>query len=161
MKRILLTTTVAVGVAVLAMAAVGGAIAQGSGYGPGGHMMRGAMSDEDMAARHAEMFKILDTDGDGTVSSEEFANREQNNAWTAFREARRQEARDARFAAMDTNGDGTISAEEWSAVQQQGRGYHKGRMGHWQQNGPQGNVPQGQGPQGQGPQGPGQGPRAQ
>lgn len=129
MKRILLTTSAAIGVAVLALAAVGGTMAQaqpggGPGYGMGGgghHMMRD-ISPEDRAARHAEMFKALDANGDGTVSQEEFANRDDNKALQELREKRREERRAAHFATLDTNKDGTISTEEWQAAPQMKRG---------------------------------------
>ncbi|MFA7429339.1 MAG: hypothetical protein WCZ23_04180 [Rhodospirillaceae bacterium] len=127
MKRILLTTTAAIGVAVLALSAIGGAVAQGQpgqgpgmGYGMGGghHMMRD-MSPEDIAARRAEMFKAMDANSDGTLTQEEYTNREKSPTWTAYRDARRQERHNERFTGMDTNKDGSISADEFRAYHDQ------------------------------------------
>lgn len=133
MKRILITTTAAVAVAVMALGAVGGAVAQGQpgagpGAGPGQPNMQRALSPEDLANRRAEIFKALDANGDGTVTQEEFVNRDQNQSWNAFVQAQRQQRRDARFAAIDADGDGTISQEEWRAHQPTQMG-HRG-MGH-------------------------------
>lgn len=154
MKRVLLTTSAAIGVAVLALATVGGAIAQGQpgspGYGMGGgmgggHYMMRNMSPEDMAARHAEMFKVLDVNDDGTVSQEEFTNRADNKALQELREKRREERRADHFAVLDTNKDGTISTEEWQAAPQNARG--PGGMGQGMGPG-SGMMPgQGRGPQ--------------
>lgn len=112
MSRFLLTTTAAVGIAVLSLAAVGTAIAS---PGKGGCGWRSPLSAEERTAQHAEMFRILDANGDGTVSAEEWTNRAQNPAWVQFHETRRQAHDAAMLRALDTNGDGAISAEEWAA----------------------------------------------
>lgn len=138
MKRSTITLT-ALGFAFMAAAATGAAMAQQdqpSRPGPGW-----SMSAEDMAARHAEMFKALDANGDGTVSQEEYANRD-TKKMEELREKHQAERRAAHFAAMDTDKNGTVSQEEWQAAKRDGMGGGKG--------GPcakgEGDMPRGMGP---------------
>lgn len=57
-----------------------------------------AKSDGDRSNRFDQMFKAVDTDGDGRITAAE---------QSAFREAR--------FKTLDANGDGSVSAEEYTA----------------------------------------------
>lgn len=122
MKRTTLTAT-AIGLAFLTAAAVGSAVAQQQG-GPGqpGGAPGWGMSAEQMAERHAEMFKVLDANGDGTLSQQEFTDRANNQKLQELREKHQAERRAAHFAALDANKDGTISDEEWKAAPQMARG---------------------------------------
>lgn len=60
--------------------------------------------------RRAEMFAELDTNGDGTISAEEFA------------------AGANRFARADTNGDGLLTAEELAAAGEERAAHRAERM---------------------------------
>jgi len=60
--------------------------------------MSGPMTKEQHRQKGQEMFKKWDTDGDGTITRQEF-----------------DAAHDAKFDKMDANKDGTVSAEEHKA----------------------------------------------
>lgn len=72
-----------------------------------------AVSAQDSGAREdrrAEMFSQLDTNGDGSVSAEEFVNRPD------------------RFARADANGDGMLSSDEIAEMAQARSERHAARM---------------------------------
>lgn len=116
MKRSTITLT-ALGFAFMAAAATGAAVAQQNQQGQPGSGPGWGMSAEQMAARHTEMFQVLDANGDGTVSQEEFTNRDAKKL-QELREKYRAERRAAHFAALDADKNGTISQEEWKAAPQ-------------------------------------------
>ena len=60
-----------------------------------GKMMMGPMTKEQHRQHAEQMFKEWDTDGNGTITRQEFM-----------------AAHDAKFDKMDTNKDGTVSMEE-------------------------------------------------
>lgn len=66
--------------------------------GPAAKGAMGPMTKEQHRQKAQEMFKAWDTDGNGSISQQEF---------TA--------SHDAKFDKMDTNKDGTVSAEEHRA----------------------------------------------
>ncbi|MGK2286759.1 hypothetical protein [Pedomonas sp. V897] len=70
--------------------------------GRSGDEMKFPLTKAEHAKKGAEMFGKWDTNGDGTITREEF---------TA--------AHDAKFTKMDTNNDGTVSAEEHRAAMQE------------------------------------------
>ena len=61
----------------------------------------------DFAAARDQAFTQADTDGNGTLSPDEYA---------AFHDAMRQAFEAKRFAKIDTNGDGAISHDELAAA---------------------------------------------
>lgn len=83
---------------------------------PGGEMgmMKGPITKAQHRQHAEQMFKELDTDGNGTITRQEF-----------------DAATDAKFDRMDTNKDGTLSADEHRAAMQQHM-KHKPRGGQQQ-----------------------------
>lgn len=95
----------------------------GAGMGPGSGMGPGA----GMGPRSQQMFKALDTDGDGAVSQQEFLAGHQNRpGMFAMLDAdedgaisqeefvnRREARRQARFKALDTDSDGRLTQQEY------------------------------------------------
>lgn len=144
MKRSTITLT-ALGFAFMAAAATGAAMAQqDQQYRPGPGW---GMTTEQMAARHTEMFQALDANGDGTVSQEEFANRDAKKL-QELREKRQAERRAAHFAALDADKNGTISQEEWQAAQRDGQrdGWKHGPGMMMDRDDMPQNMPRGMGP---------------
>lgn len=91
----LISCTLAVGLGLSSAAA----LAQAPQGRSGDDMMKFPMTKADHARKGAEMFAKWDTNGDGTITREEF---------TA--------AHDAKFAKMDANNDGTVTADEHRAA---------------------------------------------
>lgn len=89
-----LTCTLAFGLALSSAAAM--AQAQ---EGRSGGEMKFPMTKAEHSKMGTEMFGKWDTNGDGTITREEFM-----------------AAHDAKFTKMDTNNDGTVSAEEHRAA---------------------------------------------
>lgn len=137
MKKLMIGTLAAAGVAVMAASAF-------AAQGPGERWEKadtngdGEISAAEMSARQAEFLEAADTDGNGAVSKDEMK---------AYREARRAERRaernpdknedgvvdrteflnaaQDRFDRMDKNGDGVLSEDE----QRRKRGRHHRRGG--------------------------------
>lgn len=115
-------STLAIGVAALAVLTAGSAMAQ--------QAPRGARADADGDGRisRAEFvdgriarLTALDTNRDGSISVEERR---------AARQAHRAERVATRFAALDKNGDGSVSREEFTAPRERGdRAERAGRQG--------------------------------
>lgn len=82
---------------------------QGSMQGPGGGMRMGG----------AGILKMLDKNGDGVVSREEFVEAPRGGPGSATDLAK--EHRAARFQQLDRNGDGKLTAEELAAARGQGQ----------------------------------------
>ena len=81
----------------------------------------GVLSVADIEAARAERFAMIDADGNGSLSPEEFAN--QRGAARAARAGDRVEE-------LDQNGDGLLSAEEMASAEPgERRGMRKGRRG--------------------------------
>jgi hypothetical protein len=97
------TKLMAVAAAVLLM--FGGAAfaqqGQGQGQGPGSGKR---------AAQHAAMMKAMDTNGDGSVSLEEFLNAPRGNSKQSADTIKQR--RTAHFKQLDRNGDGVLSLDE-------------------------------------------------
>lgn len=87
----------------------------GAGQGPGGGMRAG----QGMGAGGAGIVKMLDKNGDGAVSREEFVDAPRGGPGSATDLAK--EHRAARFQQLDRNGDGKLTAEELAAVRGQGQ----------------------------------------
>lgn len=74
---------------------------QGQGQGPGSG--KGA-------AQHAAMMKAMDTDGNGSVSLDEFLNAPRGNSKQSADTIKQR--RTAHFKQLDRNGDGVLSLDE-------------------------------------------------
>lgn len=113
--------------AAAALTLAGGmALAQGQGAGPGaGSGMRaGQGMSQGMGpgmgqgmGQGAGILKMLDKNGDGAVSREEFVDAPRGGPGSATDIAK--EHRVARFQQLDRNGDGKLTAEELAAVRGQ------------------------------------------
>jgi len=96
MKRNTLITTAIVGALSLGLLATAPVLAKGPGYGGRGTMM----------------FDRFDTNGDGTITEDEF-----------------QAGHDQRFQQMDLNGDGAVTPNEARQAMQQMRAQYRGQGG--------------------------------
>lgn len=91
------------------------AFAQGQGQGPGqgqgaGSGMAQGQGPANRAARHEAMMKVLDADGDGKVTLEEFQNAPRGNSKQSAETVKQRRA--ANFKRFDRNGDGVLSPDE-------------------------------------------------
>ena len=74
----------------------------------------GTITSEEITAHRTAMFAEIDVDGDGTLTSEELIAR--HEVRRAARRAERKSARQARhFGRLDGDSDGVISAEEFAS----------------------------------------------
>lgn len=75
----------------------------------------GALTANELTAGRARLLELLDTNGDGVVSREEFVNAPLGPATKRIGAPQRiMQIRTARFQELDRNGDGVLSAEELS-----------------------------------------------
>ncbi|SNT13873.1 EF hand [Sphingomonas laterariae] len=90
----------------------------------------GAAMAQSAPAGAAEKFKAVDTNGDGTLSREEWKAAGRRDRGFNYVDADKDgkitpaELQAEKFKAVDTNGDGTLSREEWKAAGRRDRGFN-------------------------------------
>lgn len=128
MNRFQLTASLVAGVAAIGAAAIAQAPDRQSNRGDHIRSMLdtdedGTITSEEITAHRTAIFAEIDIDGDGTLTSEELIARHQVRR--AARRAERKAARQARhFGRLDTDGNGGVSLEEFAS----GRSQMLGRL---------------------------------
>ena len=97
------------------------------GMGPGRFMGRliddngdGIIGDDEVAARHEEVFAAMDSDDDGKLSDDEFISGQMGLGRGAGpRHEQRQARKRERFQALDNDDDGSVSQSEFMTAGQQ------------------------------------------